>query len=392
MNAVSWLLTIWVVLSCLLWSLIYLKAIHNIGSIQLLEQLPPQQPQNFPKLSVVIPACNEGETLELALTTLLAQDYPDLEIILVNDRSTDNTGLIIEKMAAIDKRILRVQITHLPDGWLGKVHALHVATQKVSGDWILFTDADIHFQPGVLRKTVAFCEEKQIDHLTVAPEVYSQSFWLDVTLAAFALMFFTSLKAAEVGKQGKDTFAGIGAFNLVRSSVFDRAEGFEWLRMEVSDDLGLGLMLHLKNAHGCLLLGTNEIGLTWYPSLIAMVSGLEKNLFGLTAQYRYSKLLKSVLTLWLINLGWFSAFLQYRMPFLWGLSISAYLCSLLYAFVIYNKTKRWKFAFLFVPIGQLILSVILLRSAISVWQRQGIVWRGTEYSLEQLRAGQRVKL
>ena len=392
MSAVSWLLAIWAVFSCLIWAISYLRAIHNIGSIQLLEQLQPQKPQSFPKLSVVIPACNEGETLESALATLIEQDYPDLEIILVNDRSTDNTGSVIEQITAIDKRILPVHITHLPDGWLGKVHALHVATQKVSGDWILFTDADIHFQPGVLRKTVAFCIERQIDHLTVAPEVVSQSFWLDVTLAAFGLMFFTNLKAAEVGKPGSDRFAGIGAFNLVRKSVFDRTEGFEWLRMEVTDDLGLGLMLHLKNAHGCLLLGTNEIELTWYPSLRAMVRGLEKNFFGLAAQYRYSKLLKSVAILWLISLGWFYGFLQYQVPFLWGLSLAAYFCSLLYAQVVYNKLKRWKFAFLFIPIGQLILSAILLRSAISVWQHQGIVWRGTEYSLEQLRAGQRVKL
>ncbi len=392
MNAVSWLLAIWAVLSCLVWSLIYLRASQNLLSLRLLRQLQPQPPSNWPKLSVVIPACNEGDTLEQALTTLLQQDYPNLEVVLVNDRSTDNTSSVVDHIAAKDSRINPVHIDHLPDGWLGKVHALHVATQKTSGDWILFADADVHFQPNVLRKTIALCLEQQLDHLTVAPEVYSQSFWLDVTLAAFALTFFTSLKVAEIGKPGSDKFAGIGAFNLVRKSVFDQTEGFSWLRMEVADDLGLGLMLHRVGAKSCLLVGTDEIGLTWYSSLADMVRGLEKNVFGLAAHYRYFKLFTSVAFLWLTSLGWVIAFLPHQAPLVWGLGVATYLCLLLYLFVLGTKIKRWEFAFLFIPIGQLIMSGILLRAAIYCSLRQGIIWRGTLYPLDQLRTQQRVKL
>lgn len=392
MNTVSWPLAIWAVLSCLVWSLIYLRASQNLLSLRLLRQLQPQPPSNWPKLSVVIPACNEGDTLEQALTTLLQQDYPNLEVVLVNDRSTDNTSSVVDHIAAKDSRINPVHIDHLPDGWLGKVHALHVATQKTSGDWILFTDADVHFQPNVLRKTIALCLEQQLDHLTVAPEVYSQSFWLDVTLAAFALTFFTSLKVAEIGKPGSDKFAGIGAFNLVRKSVFDQTEGFSWLRMEVADDLGLGLMLHRVGAKSCLLVGTDEIGLTWYSSLADMMRGLEKNIFGIAAHYRYSKLFTSVAFLWLTSLGWVIAFLPHQAPFVWGLGVATYLCLLLYLFVLGTKIKRWEFAFLFIPIGQLIISGILLRAAIYCSLRQGIIWRGTLYPLDQLRTQQRVKL
>ncbi len=392
MSADGWLLAIWAVFSCLMWSLTYLRASQNLLPLQLLKHLQPQPPSNWPKLSVVIAACNEEGTLEQALTTLLQQDYPDLEIILVNDRSTDNTGRVVDQMAAKDSRINPVHIDCLPDGWLGKVHALHVATEKVSGDWILFTDADVHFQPDVLRKTIALCLEQHLDHLTIAPEVYSQSFWLDVTLAAFAQTFFTSLKAAEIGKPGSDSFAGIGAFNLVRKLVFDQTKGFSWLRMEVTDDLGLGLMLHRAGAKSCLLIGTDEIGLTWYSSLAAMVRGLEKNIFGLATHYSYSKVFTGVALLWLMNLGWVIAFVPHKVPFLWVLGIAAYLCLLLYIFALGTKIKRWKFAFLFIPIGQLIMSAILLRAAIYCSLRQGIVWRGTLYPLDQLREEQRVKL
>lgn len=157
---------------------------------------------------------------------------------------------------------------------MGKVYALHVASQKATGDWLLFTNADAHFRPGVLRKTIAICLKQQLDHLAIAAEAYSQSFWLDVALAAFALSFFTGTKAEEIGKPESDSFAGFGSFNLVQKSLFDQTKGFSWFRMEVIDDVGPGLMLHRVGAKSCLLLGMNGIGLTWYSSLPAMMRGL----------------------------------------------------------------------------------------------------------------------
>lgn len=392
MSAIEWILTTWAVLSCLAWGLSYLKAVHGVRSIRLLKQLQPQSPQTFPRLSIIIPACNEGDTLGQALTTLLKQDYPNLEIILINDRSTDNTGDIVDQLASQDDRIVPVHITHLPPAWLGKVHALHLGSQRATGDWLLFTDADVHFQPGVLKKTIALCLEEQLDHLSVAAEAYSQSFWLDVTLAAFGLLFLNSINASEIGKPESDSFAGNGAFNLVRKSVFDRTAGFAWLRMEVVDDLGLALMMQQAGAWNCLVFGTDEIGLTWYPSLSTMVRGLEKNLFGAAAHYRYSSLFITVVLLWLLNLGWVVAILQQPGSWLWGFGIAAYGCLLLYAWAVWAKLRRFTFGMLLIPVGQLILSVILLRSAFSCWQQQGIVWRGTLYPLQQLKDGQRVKI
>jgi glycosyltransferase involved in cell wall biosynthesis len=391
-SSIHWIIVTWVVLACLAWSWSYLKASYTLRSIQRIKDLQPQTPQNYPKLSIIISACNEAHTLQQAMRTILKQNYPDLEIILVNDRSTDDTGSLVDQLAAQDNRIVPVHVTHLPAGWLGKVHALHVGCQKATGEWLLFTDADIHFAPGVLRKTVAFCLEQQLDHLTIAPEVYSQSFWLDVTQAAFALLFFANLKTAGIGKPKSDYIAGIGAFNLVQKAALARTEGFSWLRMEVLDDLGLGLMLHQAGAKSGLLIGTDEIGLAWYPSLPAMMRGLEKNLFGAAAQYRYSRLLATIAVFWLINLGWAIALFQPLGSWLWELGIAAFGCVLLYNWAVLTEIKRWKPAYLLTPIGQVILSVMVLRSAFCCWRQQGIIWRGTQYPLQELRAGQRVKL
>src|SRR6185369_2740694 len=108
--------------------------------------------------SVVVPACNEARTIERALTSLLAQDYPDLEIVLVDDRSSDETGAIIEHLAASDRRISAIHVRELPAGWLGKVHALQRGLERARGELVLFTDADIHFAPGALRRAVAWVE------------------------------------------------------------------------------------------------------------------------------------------------------------------------------------------------------------------------------------------
>ncbi len=392
MSAVDWILAIWAVLACLAWCFTYFRAIYHFISIPLLKQFTPQEPQYWQKLSVVIPARNEPEILEQAVITLLTQDYPNLELILINDRSTDNTGSIIDRMAAQDSRILPIHINSLPAGWLGQVHAMHIATEKVSGEWMLLTDAAIHFQPGSLRKVVALCLEQQIDHLAIFHKHYQQSFWQQVLNAALEIVSLLQIKAADIGKPASDRYPGTGAFALVRKSVFDRTEGFNWLRMEVSNDLGLGLMMNRAGGKGKLIFAKDEIGLAWYESLPAMVRGLEKHLFGLIAQFSYSKIILSALSIWLLIIGWGVAFLHHEIPYLWTLGVVAYLSLVLYALIRSVRLKLELLPVLLMPIGQFMLSIIYLRSAILCWQRQGIVWADTIYPLESLRAGQHVKL
>ena len=132
----------------------------------------------------MIPACNEADTLGAALGTLLAQDYPALEILLVNDRSTDGTGDIVDRLAASDPRITALHVRELPQGWLGKVHALHVASERARGDWLLFTDADVHFAPGALRRAVAVARVHQLDHLTCVPNVTTHGCLQEITMSA----------------------------------------------------------------------------------------------------------------------------------------------------------------------------------------------------------------
>ena len=143
-----------------------------------LDEVDANDPSSWPTLSVVVPARDEAHTIEPAVASLLAQDYPNLQVVLVDDRSTDETGTIIDRLAAKDSRVAAVHVRELPDGWLGKVHALQRGVERASGDFILFTDADIHFAPGVLRRAIAWSEAERLDHLAVLAEVTSPSIWV----------------------------------------------------------------------------------------------------------------------------------------------------------------------------------------------------------------------
>jgi glycosyltransferase involved in cell wall biosynthesis len=154
-------------------------------TMPVLRDLRPREPARWPSLSVVTPACNEGATIEDALRSRLAQGYLELEVMVVEDRSTDATASIVDRIAAEDPRLRALHIKELPRGWLGKLHALHRGAEAARGEWLLFTDADIHFAPETLRRAVAYCEERGLDFLTAMPEFQPVSLLLDAAVSAF---------------------------------------------------------------------------------------------------------------------------------------------------------------------------------------------------------------
>ena len=154
----------------------------------------------WPTLSLIIPACNEERSIEAAARSLLEQRYPNLELIFVNDRSTDQTGDIIQRLAEEDSRVTVLHIETLPDGWLGKVHALHRATEVARGDWLLYTDADVSFQPGALQEIVQFAETEGVDHLAGLPRMRPAGVWVGIAIAAFyttSMFFISSRRVAD---------------------------------------------------------------------------------------------------------------------------------------------------------------------------------------------------
>ena len=147
------------------WLIVALEVLRGNRRLRRLATLTAPVPAKWPRASLVFTARDEGTTLGAAVPTMLALDYPDLELIAINDRSEDDTGAILDKFAATDPRLKVIHVTELPAGWLGKTHGLQLGGEAATGEWILFTDADIHFQPEALQRAVAYAREIRRAHV-----------------------------------------------------------------------------------------------------------------------------------------------------------------------------------------------------------------------------------
>jgi len=366
-----------------LWTLHRLPRLHEEAARLSFEAF------DWPGLSVVVPARDEARRIEAAVGSLSAQDYPGLEILAVDDRSTDATREILERLASRDPRIQVLHISALPEGWLGKVHALHHGAQRARGTWWLFTDADVRFRPDALRRAVRYAEAQGVDHLVYWPEVHAEGFWLDVAARAFFLMLCVGWRLAWVNAPGSRTPAGVGAFNLVRAEVFRRTPGFEWLRMEPADDYGLGVMLRDAGARTRLVRAEEDLSVTWYESLGAMVKGMEKNTFGPAANYSWAQLVPSLALVWGLVLAPPAALVLGGAAL--GAGLAAFAALAAFAWLAPRLRARDPLVWLLAPLGMAMVGAMMLRAAWLCSRHGGIDWRGTRYPLEALRRGQRVR-
>jgi cellulose synthase/poly-beta-1,6-N-acetylglucosamine synthase-like glycosyltransferase len=369
---------------CMGWMLFFSVVLVTLLRTRHFETGPFVEPASWPRLSIIVAARNEAGALAGAAATLLEQDYPDLELILIDDRSTDGTGAAIDQLAREDGRIKPVHIAALPDGWLGKVHAHHVGTRAAAGEWILYTDADIHFAPGTLKKGVAMALGEKLDHLVLLADSTARSFRLDVVFRAFEAGFIMVTTLAGRGKA-----SGTGGFSLMRRSAFDRTPGFEWLRMEAADDVGLGRMLQARGARCAFATGFQHVSVEWYPTLRAMFRGLEKNFFA-AAHYSAARLFLSVGLIWGMLLGPAAAFLSGR-PVLIGLGAACLILSAADSLLLSRRYGKRLLPSLLLPAGFFLMFLMQLRSGLKCLIRGGMEWRGTFHSLRELRAGQRVR-
>src|SRR3984885_14667241 len=176
-----------------------------------------------PLVSIIVPARNEEESIEQALRTLLALDYDNYEVIAVNDRSTDRTGEIMEKIAAragTQGLLGVIQHQELPAGWLGKAHAMWTATNAATGDWLLFTDADVLFKPDSVRRALAYAEAEKADHVVLFPRMIMKQPGEYMMTAFFHTMFVFGHRPWKVADPKSQDHMGVGAFNLIRQSAY----------------------------------------------------------------------------------------------------------------------------------------------------------------------------
>jgi cellulose synthase/poly-beta-1,6-N-acetylglucosamine synthase-like glycosyltransferase len=360
----------------------------------------PVLPSGNPRVSIIVPARNEEDIMEQALRTLLALDYDNYEVIAVNDRSDDSTGEIMERVAESQSQnphfsqktremghpLLRV-IHHreLPPGWMGKTHAMWTAAKLATGDWLLFTDADVLFKPDSLRRALAYAESVPADHVVLFPRMIMKRAGEFMMIAFFQTMFMFGHRPWKVADPTTDDHMGVGAFNLVRRRVYEAVGTYEALRMEVLDDMKLGKVVKQAGFAQRNVFGADLISIRWAHGAMGVVENLTKNFFAVLSFQAWRTVL-SAFGLAFLNygpfLGVFLARGWARMPYAVALG-----SMLLIYFGMSWRSAVPPYYFLLHPVSTTLFIYTLLRSMILTLWNDGIVWRGTKYPLDELRKG-----
>ena len=348
----------------------------------------PVAPSGNPRVSIIVPARNEENDIEQTLTLLLELDYDNYEVIAVNDRSTDRTGEIMETMATSagpQGRLRVIQHQELPPGWLGKAHAMWTATNEATGDWLLFTDADVLFKPDSVRRALAYAEAERADHVVLFPQMIMKTPGEYMMIAFFQTMFVFGHRPWKVADPKSRDHMGVGAFNLIRRNVYDAVGTYKALRMEVLDDMKLGKVVKNAGFAQRNVFGGDLISIRWANGAMGVVNNLTKNFFAVLS-FQWPRTLISAFGLAFLNL----------MPFLgvWlahGWERLPYAVALGSMFSIYVGMS-WRsgvpaYYFLLHPVSTVLFIYTLLRSMFLTLWNDGIIWRGTRYPLEELRKG-----
>lgn len=343
------------------------------------------EPSTWPKLSVIVPCRNESAGVERAMSSLLAQNYPNLEIVAVNDRSEDRTGELLDALAAQDPRLTVLHVTSLPPGWLGKNHAMQAGARRAAGDWLLFTDGDVVFEPDALKRSVAFALAHGLGHFVALPRFVADGFLERAFVSTFGLALAIKLDPAALCVPKTWAYVGVGAFGLVRREAYESIGGHERLAFEVADDLKLGLLLRRGGvAQGCLS-ADSMVSVRWQNGLIASLRGLEKNAFS-GCEWNTGLAV-------LATAGVTSAALLPYLPLLmpvpdWTLPLSA-MAGLLPMLLVGGAARKMSggsgLEGLVAPLGAVTLGGVIAWSTTLALTRRGIIWRGTFYPLDELR-------
>lgn len=341
-------------------------------------------PTAHPRVSIVLAARDEVRAVEEAVRSLLSQDYPALEVVAVDDRSSDGTREVLDRLAAAESRLRVVHVTTLPAGWLGKTHALQRGAEAASGELLLFTDADVVMRADAVSRAVGLLRARGADHVAAGPGVVSPTVSLALVVNFFTLAFVLFQRPWRAVNPRSADHVGIGAFNLVTREVYLRAGGHARVALRPDDDLKLGKAIKLAGGRQLFASGRGIISVEWYPTLGAMVRGLRKNSFA-GMEYSVLRFLGAALAILLVHvlpfvLVWTSEGAERAA---WAVACLA-LMAAYFGSAAAARSRPW-LAVLY-PVAALLFLWVFARNVVLTLVEGGIEWRGTRYSLEELKA------
>ena len=375
-------------LLALIWSVSILQlALHfsEIADLMRPEWDPPGDAA-LPALTIVVPARNEEAEIEPALRSLLQLDYPQYQVVAVDDRSTDQTGAIMDRLVAEPATKGRLRVLHvkeLPQGWLGKLHAMWLGGGQGSSEWLLFTDADCVFHPATLRRALHYATQSRIDHLVLFPTGHMKTLGERMLISFPQVMSSFAMRPWKIRDPRARDHIGVGAFNLVRRSAYEAIGTYENLRLEVVDDIKFGESIKKAGLRQDVVYGPGLVSLRWGKGAAGIIASLEKNMFAFL-KYRLSLVLAVCALVCFMCILPFVGLAIARGWSRAAFAVAVAMIALGYAFAArVSSGSLW--LFLTCPFSAILFIVAVLRSTITTLRDGAVTWRGTKYSLEELK-------
>jgi hypothetical protein len=378
--------TILLALGCMAWIRVALAAARCQAQLPRVAELELPGPSRWPKVSVLVPARNEIDALEATARALMAEDYPELEILLVDDRSEDGTGALVDKLAQEDPRVRGLHLGKLPGGWLGKTRALHVAASQASGEWLLLTEADVRLATGALRQAMRWALNEGRDHVTLLPDVHGGGFAADAAGAASLRAQLVGLRLWAVADQGSDAFAGHGAFNLVRRELLEESDGLEGLSLDAADDLALGRLVKEAGGSSAFGFGSGLVASEGHVSLRTQGLALERRLYPLMA-CSFPRLLLAGSALVFFELAPWIAVAVAGVPVLQLLGFLALAGQIGLSLGLALRARRPLLPAAMTPAGTALLAWLALKAGLLGSLLKGVRWKDRFYTADVLRRG-----
>ena len=371
--------------AALYWTVTVLRVGRGMAGIGFLRDEAPVAVHGAPAVSICVAARNEEGKVADGVRSMVAVDYPALEVVAVDDRSEDATGQILDRLAAEHERLRVLHVEELPSGWLGKNHALQRAADEARGEILLFTDADAVFAPDILRRAVGRMEREGLDHLTAAPDLDMPGPLLGAFAGTFQVYFTQFAEPWKARDPESDRHVGVGAFNLVRAPTYRDAGGHAAIRTRPDDDMRLARRLKENGARADVVYGTGQIRVPWYESLGEAVRGLSRSLWA-GLDYSVAAAAGSLAATLALNVWpWIGVAVTSGTSRWLNLVAVAGSAGLFAGTARYSAVRPW-LAVLW-PVTGLVFAWITVRSTAGALIRGGIEWRGTFYPLEELRRG-----
>lgn len=399
LTTIIWLWFIMTVVSALIW-------LSRHGQIATVRRLAPPlnsrmyagEAGTLPRLSLLVAAKDEEANIRTCLRSLLAQDYPDYEVIAINDRSADRTGAIMDELAVQDPRLRALHVHELRPGWFGKNNAMREGVEQAGGEWLCFTDADCVFEtPRVLAIAARFAAERGADFVSILPSHEANSFWERVIQPACSGILLIWFHPLRVNDPNRRTAYANGAFMLMRRSCYDAVGGHEAVKAEVNEDIHFAEIAKRIGQRLCVVTNEDLYSVRMYSTLAGMWSGWTRIFYGCFRTMR--RLLMSLLVVTMMSLlpwlalagGLLAARLTSGGSTVWswlawaGAAAAVAQLSVTWRFYALSRLPPW-YGLLY-PIGAVVGFGALVNAMRRVGGRRSITWRGTSYQGSRVTSG-----